>query len=80
MILEGPFRLNGDERYSAGSFDVSENFIFSFDFKMSVLPGDKKFHVLRRVSVTLYPTRPPRTNLVHPSGRSATTMTKVKLG
>ena len=50
MILEGPFRLMGDERYSAGSFDVSENFIFSFDFKMSVLPENKTFNVLRRVS------------------------------
>ena len=52
MILEGPFRLTGDERYSVGSFDISENFIFSFDFKMSLLPENKTFHVLSVVSVS----------------------------
>ena len=50
MSLKGPFRLNGDERYNIGSFDVSESFIFSFEFKMSLLPENKTFSILRRVS------------------------------
>ena len=67
MILEGPFRLTGDERYSAGSFDVSENFIFSFEFKMSVLPENKTFNVLRRVSSKVVPGLYERTSSILPA-------------
>ena len=50
MIFEGPFRLVGDERYSAGTVQITESFVFFFEFKMSVLPENKTFLVLRRVS------------------------------
>ena len=50
MILEEPFRLVEDERYSAGTVENSESFVFFFEFKMSVSPENKTYCVLRRVS------------------------------
>ena len=51
--IEGPFRLTADERYNIGSFRVTEIFTFAFEIKLLLLPENKTFKILSKVSKSI---------------------------